>query len=298
MDKDGGYKTKGVTKAKKQKLKDSKTLFVGGFSFTTTHLTIKKIFSKYGKIKKIKMIKNKNGTSKGYCFILFKSADTVLKVIEQGQVICEGRELSCRPILKGKELQDYMEKINQKRVVVDHIPKSFCEMKKTELIRLFKTFGLIENAYFVKVGEADEDHEISNDELLITFRCAESAENALEKMVVFEGIVLRVQKYKKSQSLQRGDNGRNNIISIPREEEGEEDGEMERERDLIANGTVTWQRGANGGGSGERRDGGPRGEWNKNEGGRMEGLSTLESILRTSSSLLHFGTDIRMNKAN
>ena len=52
-----------------------KTIFVGNLPFSLNESMIEKIFRIYGKIEKIRLIHDKQGKSRGYAFIEYKSKD-------------------------------------------------------------------------------------------------------------------------------------------------------------------------------------------------------------------------------
>jgi U1 small nuclear ribonucleoprotein len=51
-----------------------KTIFIGRLSYETNESTIKKYFENYGDIRRVRLIKNKEGKSRGYAFVEFKDA--------------------------------------------------------------------------------------------------------------------------------------------------------------------------------------------------------------------------------
>jgi len=199
---------KKLTKDHLAKKRDSETLFVGGFSCSTTHFEIKQIFLKYGPIKKIKMIKNRKGGSKGYCFIIFKQEESVQGALRAGDHWCQERKLSCRPILRGDQLKAYTEKIDGQRICCSNLPSELGEAEKEELKSLFEKFGLIENFYFAlssNVSEIGSNRGQSKFpgikphlELYISFGNAQIVEKILQKKVYFKGNLLKIKKFERS----------------------------------------------------------------------------------------------------
>lgn len=49
-----------------------KTIFIGRLNYETNEQTIKRSFENYGDIKRVRLIKNKEGKSRGYAFLEFK----------------------------------------------------------------------------------------------------------------------------------------------------------------------------------------------------------------------------------
>lgn len=56
---------------------ENNKLFVGGINFNTTEDTLKELFSKYGKVIKLRLIRDREtGKSKGFCFVEYDSCDS------------------------------------------------------------------------------------------------------------------------------------------------------------------------------------------------------------------------------
>lgn len=180
-----------------QEEKDSKSLFVGGLSCKTPRHRICQIFEQFGKIDKIKMIKNKKGGSKGYCFILFFEVQSVRRALDNGDIWCDGRILNCRPILRGKKLDKFMQKVDNTRVQCKNIPLKPIEIEKLELRTLFEQFGRVENFYFA----LDKTNPIQpkRQELVVyvTYSSAKEASKALNAHLVYKGKLLKVSKFKR-----------------------------------------------------------------------------------------------------
>ena len=188
-----------LRKQKKSSKNDPKTLFVGGFGSSTKHQMINDIFSKFGDIKKIKMIKNKKGGSRGYCFVIFEKEETVLKVLAEREIFCNSRELSCRPVMRGEQLQRFVKTIDDRRVTCFDIQQNLSETDKEALrFLLNQELGQIENFYFAQ--------EISNKlspsgtkeihlSLFLTFKLVEDAKMAIRRNIDFRGKVLSFGKF-------------------------------------------------------------------------------------------------------
>lgn len=179
--------------------KDSHSLFVGGFSCSTTHFAIKQIFSNFGHIKKIKMIKNRKGGSKGYCYILYKQIESVQNALKSGDLWCNKRKLSCRPILKGDQLKAYTQEIDKKRISCSNLPEFITEETKNELKVIFEGYGDIENFYFAlgKDGNPDEINSSNKAELFISFVNIESVDKILDAQIFFKEKILKIQPFRR-----------------------------------------------------------------------------------------------------
>ncbi|XP_058057231.1 RNA-binding protein squid-like [Anopheles bellator] len=73
---------------------DDRKLFVGGLSWETSDLELKKHFSTYGEIENVNVKTDPNtGRSRGFAFIVYKSADAIEKVISAGDHIINNKKV-------------------------------------------------------------------------------------------------------------------------------------------------------------------------------------------------------------
>ncbi|KAM9968839.1 hypothetical protein ACTFIW_000240 [Dictyostelium discoideum] len=93
----------------KEKEKDlPKKLILLNLPFDTTEPDLHKIFDKYGQIKSLKLVLDKNGKSKGICFILYKSHESANKALEMDQQIIKNRTI-CVQYSKDQQINDHVE---------------------------------------------------------------------------------------------------------------------------------------------------------------------------------------------
>lgn len=73
----------------------SRTLFVSGLNFATDESSLKRYFSKFGKIKKLRLVRDIiTGFSRGYAFIEFKHKGEMTKAYRESyEAIIDGRKL-------------------------------------------------------------------------------------------------------------------------------------------------------------------------------------------------------------
>jgi len=69
-------------------------LFVGGFSRSTNESELDELFSKFGQVCKVMIIRDFEGRTKSYGFVTFASELAVDKVMRTGQVLFRGRRLT------------------------------------------------------------------------------------------------------------------------------------------------------------------------------------------------------------
>lgn len=178
-----------VSKQSRNKKKsDPGTIFVGGFSSKTKQSELKAFFSKFGQVKKINMVRNKRGGSKGYCFIQFKQVASAHQALDARDIHYHGRNLNCRPILSGEELENFKKKINEKRVVVTNLPE-IGEFMENDLRKIFKNFGKIKNFYFVKEVAGMEKKETT---LMLTYSGKISVNSLVNSTIVYADRALKI----------------------------------------------------------------------------------------------------------
>lgn len=83
---DGGFKKPAYSG-------DAHTIFVGNLGFKTNENTIKKFFERAGNVVGIRIAKNEEGRSKGFCHVDFDSKDAVQSAIAYAGENLDGREV-------------------------------------------------------------------------------------------------------------------------------------------------------------------------------------------------------------
>lgn len=138
------------------------------------------------------MAKNKNGGSKGYCFIRFQKKKSATEALETGSIMLKGRKLSIRPILTGDALENFKGKIDERRICVTNFPQNLDPKEQKWLKRTFGRFGHIENFYFAKEVQHRENQELT---LYITFQNSDSVTKAVNSKLNLREQELVVEKY-------------------------------------------------------------------------------------------------------
>lgn len=177
------------TNNQSQKPFSCSSMFVGGFDSSTSYFQIKEYFMKYGAVKRVNMVRNSKGGSKGYCFVIFEQSSSVEQALTAKEdAVLNGRKLDCRPILKGKALRDHRKKVNQRRICVRGLPDQMESVEKSYLRRVYQAYGSIENFYFKRDSQGDGRGEL---QLLITYFEEKSATKCLAAEVVFKQAPLK-----------------------------------------------------------------------------------------------------------
>jgi len=69
-------------------------VFVGGLSHTVTEDMIRELFSSCGEVVEIRMMKDQNGASKGYCFVRFAMKEAAMKAQkEKNNITLQGKRI-------------------------------------------------------------------------------------------------------------------------------------------------------------------------------------------------------------
>jgi hypothetical protein len=143
------------------------------------------------------MAKNKNGGSRGYCFLIFKSVDAVQRALQAGKVFCNGRIVNCRPIMRGTELKQSFKNIDKRRIICSNLDSCLDEEEKDELLTIFKKFGKVENSYFSRIPEVPRNEDSGNWVLHMTFEKFETIKKIFREDIFFKGIKLKIEKYQR-----------------------------------------------------------------------------------------------------
>lgn len=125
------------------------TVFVGGIPGSIENSCIENYFSRYGRVVQvIAPTKACNASvKKGYCFVVFDSADSCNQVVAIGDHYLGSRRVSCKHYLKGSSLHYQVSDMSVKKLFVKFVPSWLSE---EEFRAYFEQFGEIESYYTVK----------------------------------------------------------------------------------------------------------------------------------------------------
>lgn len=107
------------------------TLFVGRLSFDTTEKKLKKEFEGYGPIKRVKVITDFNGKSRGYAFIEYEHETDLKKAYKQA----DGKKIDGRRVLVDVERSRTVPNWIPRRLGGGKGPARFTEPKKKQQAR-------------------------------------------------------------------------------------------------------------------------------------------------------------------
>ncbi|XP_057293394.1 deleted in azoospermia-like [Hydractinia symbiolongicarpus] len=77
-------------------------VFVGGVAFDTKEDELREFFSKYGKIKECKIIKDNQSISRGFAFVTFESKHDAIQTQQLGTVFFKQKKLNLGPAIRQK----------------------------------------------------------------------------------------------------------------------------------------------------------------------------------------------------
>ncbi|KAL9959256.1 hypothetical protein ACROYT_G032563 [Oculina patagonica] len=84
-----------------------KRIFVKGFSPETTENELRAYFERFGTVKESKVVRDRNGFSKGYAFITFESQEVADKVRDQENLEFDGKSLNIGKAIRRKSKRNF-----------------------------------------------------------------------------------------------------------------------------------------------------------------------------------------------
>lgn len=135
-----------------QNAESNRTIFVGGIPGYLKKGDIFKLFSKFGKIRNIKLQYRPEAPhlNKGFCILKMQKTQHAQTIISYRQIpLPGGRFLVCKPYLQGKKLQDAILCHDKRRLILKQLPptmtettiRQFCEehFGPVELVFIFQS---------------------------------------------------------------------------------------------------------------------------------------------------------------
>jgi len=118
----------------KRKYDENKTVFVGNLPFNVKEDDIRKVFEKIGKVATVRVVRDsETGMSKGFGFVEFANADSVMITLEQQCVkTSTGRELRVKPLLKPKRPKKDKSKLKSKNKTSPLNPKTASALRRID----------------------------------------------------------------------------------------------------------------------------------------------------------------------
>lgn len=149
-------------------------LFIGSIPSKIQAQELKDYFTKFGKIKSVKMNKKPGNLKNNSSTIKIEDKRTFFKILENEFHSIEGETLKVQRFYKGQELLEIEEDISKKRIYVNKIPFN---TKEEELREIFEKFGEVDLCYICSQRRRDKSEF---DYGFVTMRKSEDAEKMLE----------------------------------------------------------------------------------------------------------------------
>ena len=139
-------------------------------SFGSTEETVQEYFSQFGEIEKLDLKRYPDGSSRGFAFIIFKTEDTLAKVLAEQEHSIDNRKVT---VEKAKTRS---EKMQTNKIFIGKLPS---ELTEENLRDYFSTFGEIEEIQFVFNKQTRERKSFC----FIQFKSSEAVEKITESKV-------------------------------------------------------------------------------------------------------------------
>lgn len=129
--------------------------FIGCLPANTDQNEIQKIFEALcPDISNLKIKYRSNKICAGYGHFRASATPKNLRKLEKAEIFYKGRVLECRPFMKGKKLEEYLNNYNKRRLYLSEIPSGISDQ---ELHIFFSKIVEIKRAY--KANNLDKDNK-------------------------------------------------------------------------------------------------------------------------------------------
>ncbi|RWS23957.1 squamous cell carcinoma antigen recognized by T-cells 3-like protein, partial [Leptotrombidium deliense] len=125
-----------IKPAGESELRNLQTVFISNLNFNTDEDKIKEIFSQFGKINDVRLVRKYNGLSKGFAYIEFENIEGVKEAIKNDRMPIDGRPVFISEM--GKKSFKYKTGLEVNKLFVDNIP---VDVTQDELRNIFKEYG-------------------------------------------------------------------------------------------------------------------------------------------------------------
>lgn len=148
-------------------------LFVGGLASAVESDQLKDFFSKFGAIRDLRLMKYKDGRSRGFAFIRFDQANDARKVMLAGELQFRGRPIECKLALNREQAKLNSEVCIQKKLCV----KGFStKISEADLRTYFSTFGPLSTVRIITALDSDNSRGFG----FVTFQAEDSSRKVLQ----------------------------------------------------------------------------------------------------------------------
>ncbi|GIY10015.1 squamous cell carcinoma antigen recognized by T-cells 3 [Caerostris extrusa] len=133
-------------------LKDDRTVFISNLSYDSDDESIKDFFSKMGELEEVRLVRDYKGRSKGYCYVVYKSQESVKQALAKDRELLDGRPVLISPCedRKNKNLSQSKFKfgtgLERKKLFVKGLPFT---TTKEDLKTMFEEHGPLKDIRIV-----------------------------------------------------------------------------------------------------------------------------------------------------
>lgn len=164
------YKNKHSTNKKANEI--NRTIFVCSLSSTTTRASIKKYFSKFGKLTNIKISRKKTDMRKNTALVTFKQNQSISNVLKFKQNIHKQTGFLVDRYLKGDSLIRRNANVGLARIYVGYIPM---DLTDEDFEEIFSVYGEVKLCYINRQIRVLDEQRVKSYFGFVTFSREETA---------------------------------------------------------------------------------------------------------------------------
>lgn len=125
----------------------SKKLFITSLPSNTTKDSLHGLFSQFGPIKSLNLIKDvRTNKCKGFAFLVFENSPSAKNAIS-ASLRLNGRRLTVQHQSEGKKLQKEKKELKRRRLYIGNLPRGTTDEVLNDT---FSKYGLLESAFVIK----------------------------------------------------------------------------------------------------------------------------------------------------
>lgn len=121
--------------------RDLQTVFLSNLDFSVTEDEIREIFSKFGQIDDLRLVRNYKGLSKGYCYVEYSSIQGAKEALKHDRMAIGNRPVFISEINKKKSFQ-YSNSLEKNKLFVSNLSPT---TTKEDLHKVFDKIGCLKD---------------------------------------------------------------------------------------------------------------------------------------------------------
>lgn len=123
-----------------------KEVFVGGLSPDIEEPDIHFLFQQFGTINNIRLMRYRDGRSRGFAFATFDTFQSAMKAASISKIVVQGKVVEVKPAFKKSESVGEDTKENERKVIVEGLSP---QTDQTDLKNYFQYFGVVLKARII-----------------------------------------------------------------------------------------------------------------------------------------------------